>query len=225
MIKGASEQPTFHGANILGTATAASSFESANMSTTTNSSADTASPAVAAAAASESSALSLPPGTQLLHDQVAGHKFGQCKFKFGLLRHTASGDVLKPVCDRRSERELQFYREVFQDDDGDAAAAAAGVEDRCRTRLRTFVPRFNGVHHDAHYEMDYIRLGDVLAQMVRPSVMDIKIGPKTYDPEASHEKIATEMSKYKHAAVMGFRILGMRVSVFGLCHPHTGSFH
>lgn len=157
-----------------------------------------------ASPATSQSTLSVPPGTQLLHEQVAGHKFGQCKFKFGLLRHTASGDILKPVCDRRSERELQFYKEVFQDNVNDI--------DRCLSQLRTFLPCFNGVHHDNQYNMDYLRLGDVLATMVHPSVMDIKIGPKTYDPEASNEKIATEMSKYKHAAVMGFRILGMRVS-------------
>lgn len=41
--------------------------------------------------------------------------------------------------------------------------------------------------------------------------MDIKIGKKTYDPEAGPAKIAREMTKFPHVEKFGFQFTGMQV--------------
>ena len=45
----------------------------------------------------------------------------------------------------------------------------------------------------------------------RPCIMDIKMGPITYDPLASAEKQASERAKYPPLEKVGFQILGFRV--------------
>ena len=81
----------------------------------------------------------------------------------------------------------------------------------CLKILQKLVPHYNGLFHDDHMNIDYIRLEDITAHMMNISLLDVKIGYITYDPEASEEKRRAEMSKYKYAKDLGFRILGMRV--------------
>lgn len=44
-----------------------------------------------------------------------------------------------------------------------------------------------------------------------PCVLDIKLGTQTYEPTAPSEKRMLELAKYPAQAVLGFRIVGMRV--------------
>lgn len=65
-------------------------------------------------------------------------------------------------------------------------------------------------------DVEYLKLDDLTATFRRPSVLDVKIGAKTYDPLASPEKVALESKKYAWSQQIGFRILGMRVSKLSL---------
>lgn len=146
--------------------------------------------------------LSIPEGAELMEHQVAGHRFGLSKHKLGLLRHSSSRDILKPICDKRSERECRFYELIFHGDD---------ETDRCVQALRSLVPKYNGLFHDARMNVNYIRLTDLTVTLKNASVLDMKMGRITYDPEASEVKKRSELSKYRYATELGFRILGMRV--------------
>jgi len=70
--------------------------------------------------------------------------------------------------------------------------------------------------------VSYLKLENVLHQFVRPSVMDIKVGPVTYDHEADVDKIARETAKSPALAQVGFQIVGVRVGgITGLHHLHA----
>lgn len=151
--------------------------------------------------------LRLPENTMPLNNQVAGHFFGQNKSNLGMLQHCISGDVLKPICDKRSQRELDFYSLVWNSSNGDSAIK----------KLQHFVPKFNGIFQDSS---QFIRLEDVTSDYPNPSILDIKVGLKTYDPEASEEKINSETNKYPWTSQLGFRVLGMRVSFVHLAESN-----
>src|SRR5699024_4296579 len=139
---------------------------------------------------------------ELFAHQVAGHRFGISKHKLGLLRHTASGDILKPVCDKRSKREQQFYELVF--------SSTTPNPDQCVQQLRELLPRYNGLFTDARMDVNYIRLAEQTNGIRNASVLDMKMGQITYDPEATEEKKRSEVGKYRYSKELGFRILGMR---------------
>ena len=52
---------------------------------------------------------------------------------------------------------------------------------------------------------------DVTAAFEKPCILDVKIGARTWDPEAPAEKVAYERSKYPLGQKLGFRLLGIRV--------------
>jgi hypothetical protein len=60
--------------------------------------------------------------------------------------------------------------------------------------------------------LPHLVLEDVTAPYDEPSVLDVKIGLITYDPNTSDlEKIASQTKKYPHQAEMGYSVAGMRV--------------
>ena len=144
----------------------------------------------------------VPDGAELLSTQVAGHRFGKCRNKFGLLKHTQSGDILKPVYDERGIREQKFYESVFDH---------SKDHDVCIVKFRLLIPQYNGLFNDTRMNNKYIRLQSATANMRNPSLLDVKIGAKTYDPHATEEKRKSEKNKYRYALEIGFRILGMKV--------------
>lgn len=146
--------------------------------------------------------LAFPSGTQPLDNQVAGHRFGHSANHLAILRHLESNDVLKPICDKRSEREFLFYSQIWDSNNDFQKEIQI---------LRQFVPKFNGLLVDEKTDRKYLRLEDICKGMEKPSVLDIKVGPKTYDLEANEQKIFNEVNKYQFAQQIGFRILGMRV--------------
>jgi inositol-polyphosphate multikinase len=145
----------------------------------------------------------LPSGCVALENQVAGHFYNQCSNKCYILRHCASGDILKPIIDVRSERECHFYSNIWSNNNDN---------DNVITKLRNIVPKFNGIFVASNGQR-FIRLSNVTMNLVNPSILDVKIGAITYDAEANEEKIANEVEKYAFAQQLGFRLLGMRVRV------------
>ncbi|OTF79014.1 inositol polyphosphate multikinase-like protein [Euroglyphus maynei] len=147
--------------------------------------------------------ITIPDGAEQLPFQIAGHCFGKSKHKYGILKHCQSGDILKPVFDKRSRREQSFYETIFSNNGNTD-------DDCCLATLQKLVPHYNGLFHDPKMNIDYIRIEDITARMKNISLIDVKIGYITYDPEATEEKRLAEMNKYKHSKDLGFRILGMR---------------
>lgn len=140
----------------------------------------------------------LPPNTEPLEHQVAGHFYGRSKTKFGLLQNTVTGDVLKPLLNPpRGPREHQFYVQMFSDDVSNELQA-----------LRPFLPKFLGT---CEYDgMQYLILENILREYKYPCVIDIKLGRITYDPEATPEKIERQIGKFQPAAEIGFQLLGWK---------------
>lgn len=58
----------------------------------------------------------------------------------------------------------------------------------------------------------YLKLEDVTRGFVKPCIMDVKLGQRSYDPYASQEKREQQIRKYPLMEEIGFLVLGMRVS-------------
>jgi len=61
--------------------------------------------------------------------------------------------------------------------------------------------------------VSYLKLEDVTKSFQHPCLMDVKVGPITYDHEADDEKIEREKAKSPALPQVGFQIVGVRVSV------------
>jgi len=119
------------------------------------------------------------------------------------------GRVLKPMLDAlRGAREAAFYARLAE---LALPPPAAGL-----------FPRFFGVvaapgcgpgggGAAAAAQLEHLALEDVTACFRRPSVMDVKVGTRTFGDDASEVKAAAEISKYPLQAEVGLRITGMRV--------------
>lgn len=59
----------------------------------------------------------------------------------------------------------------------------------------------------------YLKLENLVGRFRKPCVVDIKMGKKTYDPEAGPAKIAKEMTKFPHVEKFGFQFTGMQVYI------------
>ncbi|XP_067131420.1 inositol polyphosphate multikinase-like [Centruroides vittatus] len=145
----------------------------------------------------------LPENTRILEHQIAGHQHGQGRTKLGVLKHN-DGSILKPMIknDPRGIRELEFYEKVFHNGNNTGVSV-----------LQSLLPRFKGTWETTinGNGIKYLCIEDVTEAFVKPCILDIKVGPCTYDPEASPEKILHETIKYPTSTITGFRILGMRI--------------
>ncbi|KAH8413010.1 hypothetical protein KR009_007412, partial [Drosophila setifemur] len=134
----------------------------------------------------------LPVGFCQLNTQVAGHTFEETNAEaVGLLQDPCAGCVLKPMGKPEcGERELRFYESLA------GAGAGAGVNDL--VLLRGHVPRFYGPLKLVvnQRERTFLRLEDLTRGMLRPCVMDVKMGRRTWDPESSPKKRKLEEAKY-----------------------------
>eukprot|EP01136_Pigoraptor_vietnamica_P044240 Opistho-1_new@20736 len=133
-------------------------------------------------------------------NQVGGHKAEEGKGKSLLV---ADGLVLKPLQSKgRGAKEREFYEEVLASKSEELSS------------LRKFLPRFHGVSLLTAADgavTEYIRLEDISCRFARPSVLDVKMGRRSYGEDASPEKIAYELSKYPPQMELGFRFTGMHV--------------
>nr|XP_042910265.1 inositol polyphosphate multikinase isoform X1 [Parasteatoda tepidariorum]XP_042910266.1 inositol polyphosphate multikinase isoform X2 [Parasteatoda tepidariorum]XP_042910267.1 inositol polyphosphate multikinase isoform X1 [Parasteatoda tepidariorum]XP_042910268.1 inositol polyphosphate multikinase isoform X1 [Parasteatoda tepidariorum] len=144
----------------------------------------------------------LPEETSLYSHQVAGHEYDG-NTKLGVLKHK-NGAIIKPVMENgRSEKELLFYENVFCNKDSDSILS----------ELSNYLPKFLGTCQTRikDKEKKFLCLEDVCETFSKPSILDVKIGKVTYDPEATGTKIEYEKSKYLYSEVLGFRILGMKI--------------
>lgn len=140
----------------------------------------------------------LPPDTEPLEHQVAGHFYGRSKTKFGLLQRCSTGDVLKPLLNPpRGPREHQFYVNIFSDNISNELLA-----------LRPFLPKLLGTYQ--FDGMTYLVLENIIRPYEYPCVIDIKLGRITYDREATQEKIERQIAKFEPAAEIGFQLLGWK---------------
>ncbi|XP_026865088.2 inositol polyphosphate multikinase [Electrophorus electricus] len=141
-----------------------------------------------------------PNGCVPLSHQVAGHKYGISKV--GILQHP-DGTVLKQLQPApRGPREMHFYAQVFAEDCTDSHLLA----------LQQHLPKYYGTWASSEApNVVYLKLEDVTQRFTHPSIMDVKIGRKSYDPFASREKKEEQIRKYPPMEEIGFQLLGMRV--------------
>lgn len=148
----------------------------------------------------------VPHGTKPLPHQVAGHIFGRDnghkKNKIGFLQ-SEDGCVLKPVLGpKKGLREVDFYKRVHD----------TNCDDDVLLRLRVFIPGYVGVWNTPeHPGLTYLKLEDVTSKFLKPCIMDIKVGPITYDMEADPDKIKREKSKFPSLEEVGFQVVGIKV--------------
>ncbi|CAF0996368.1 unnamed protein product [Adineta steineri] len=141
----------------------------------------------------------LPPDTMPLQHQVAGHFYGKSKTKFGFLQQRSTGDVLKPLIDkRRGPREQQFYVDIFSKE---APESFRSLRPCVTTLLGTY--EYDG--------MNYLILENVIQPFIHPCAADIKVGRITYDLEATAEKIERCHQKFAPVSEIGFQLLGWQI--------------
>lgn len=134
--------------------------------------------------------------------QVAGHKANEGKL--GPLVD-GSGRFYKPLqSNGRGSEELVFYKSFFSD---------PTIPDR----IRSYFPAFYGTKElegsDGSGLVPHMILEDVVGNLIDPSVIDIKIGARTWYPHASAEYIGKCFKKDKETVSqqLGFRISGLQV--------------
>jgi len=128
--------------------------------------------------------------------QVAGH--GSWDKSQAILTNK-DGYILKPIqAGPRGEREIQFYRTITEATDSNLK------------QFQPFIPSFYGscTKKDGQFMM----IENATMRMTRPCIMDVKIGAKTYGPDASAEKAAKQDASYAGTKKpFGFSVLGMSV--------------
>lgn len=99
----------------------------------------------------------------------------------GMLKQ--EGMVLKPILKREcGERETAFYKNL------------SFTLDKTISELKNFVPKYFGTKQltvDGKTR-EFIVLEDLIKDFKEPCIMDIKIGKRTWDPNATLEKIRSE---------------------------------
>ncbi|XP_071492616.1 uncharacterized protein [Diadema antillarum] len=144
----------------------------------------------------------IPEGCRPLSHQVAGHIYGKCQTRAGLLQDDY-GSILKLLqTNNRGTREKKFYQMVFGEDQSDPLLLSA----------RNLVAPFKGTVVSAEDpSVEYIKLGDMTAGFSHPCIMDVKIGRIGYEDGVNSKKAQTAKLKYPHMDKLGFQILGMRI--------------
>ncbi|CAL8075612.1 unnamed protein product [Calicophoron daubneyi] len=143
---------------------------------------------------------SLPENVCVYQNQVGGH--GALGNKHGVLYSKELGIVYKPIQHfPKGFHEVDLYERVFNSSRGDEKLSV----------LRQFMPRYDGLCCDASGKNSYICMEDILADLKRPAICDIKVGRITYTPDATPEKISVEKSKYKWQEEIGFSVTGIKV--------------
>lgn len=100
---------------------------------------------------------------------------------------TQNGVVLKPIVKKEiGEREIWLYEKL-----GDTT-------DKTLVEMKNFVPQFCGTKKVTinGNEFDCIVLEDLTVNFKEPCVMDIKIGRRTWSPNATYEKRINEEVSY-----------------------------
>ncbi|KAE8883471.1 hypothetical protein PF005_g19649 [Phytophthora fragariae] len=138
--------------------------------------------------------------------QVGGHATSKTSLK------SHNGRILKPFQSKqRGQRERDFYERVFVSEKDSPEFAA----------LRKFLPEYHGTvvvpevedgeEINGLHPGQYLALEDLTWGRQWPCIMDVKMGTRSYEEDASAEKIAYEKSKFPLQETVGFRIQGIKV--------------
>ncbi|XP_050226127.1 inositol polyphosphate multikinase beta [Mercurialis annua] len=130
--------------------------------------------------------------------------------------HSARNGLLGPLIDDSG----RFYKPL-QDGERGAREAAFYTSFSSNTRvpddIRKFFPMFYGTQlleaSDGSGLLPHIILQDFVSHRVHPSLMDIKIGSRTWYPEASEDYIQKCLKKDRETGgvSLGFRLSGLKV--------------
>lgn len=133
--------------------------------------------------------------------QVAGHKAGSGKL--GPLIDD-SGRFYKPLQgDERGSHEVAFY-------------TSFSSSTRIPDHIRRFFPAFYGTQlveaSDGSGLLPHLVLHDLTSGRANPSIMDIKIGSRTWPPEESEKYIEKCLKKDRETStlLLGFRLSGLQ---------------
>jgi len=137
-----------------------------------------------------------------LETQIAGHG-SENDGQRGMLMHQ-SGFVLKPVQGPpKGEREVSFYQKI-------STSEHPTDKELVRLTAKFYGTESVKVHNGVVGLCDYLVLENLTQGLAFPCVMDIKIGAKTYGPDASESKRVQEDAKYQGTKVpFGFSVLGI----------------
>ncbi|XP_022145873.1 inositol polyphosphate multikinase alpha-like [Momordica charantia] len=136
--------------------------------------------------------------------QVAGHQASN-----GMIGPLIddSGLFFKPLQkDDRGSKEVAFYKSLFSN---------TSVPDN----IRAFFPAFHGTQlipaSDGSGLHPHLVLQDLVSSYVNPSIMDIKIGSRTWYPQASEDYIQRCFKKDRETSslALGFRLSGLQIHV------------
>ncbi|KAF3441387.1 hypothetical protein FNV43_RR15301 [Rhamnella rubrinervis] len=134
--------------------------------------------------------------------QVAGHQAGN-----GVLGPLIddSGHFYKPLqSGERGSKEVAFYKSFSSNTE---------IQDR----IRKFFPIFHGTMlieaSDGSGLQPHLVLEDVVFRRLNPSIMDVKIGSRTWYPQASEDYILRCLKKDRETTSLplGFRISGLQI--------------
>ncbi|KAJ0971986.1 hypothetical protein J5N97_019945 [Dioscorea zingiberensis] len=135
--------------------------------------------------------------------QVAGHQAREGQL--GPLVD-GSGRFYKPLqSDSRGEHEAAFYSSFSSDP-------------RVPSHVRCFFPGFHGTQllpaSDGSGERPHLVLDDIFSSLLRPSVIDLKIGACTWAPNSPDNYLMKCLRKDRETTslTLGFRISGLRVN-------------
>ena len=128
--------------------------------------------------------------------QVAGH--GSWDKSQAILTNKA-GCILKPIQPPpRGDREVKFYENVNTSEDPEVA------------KFLRFIPSYFG--NCTKKDDKFMMIENLTQGMKKPCIVDVKVGAKTYGPDASQEKREKSDAAYKGTKIpFGFSVLGMSV--------------
>jgi len=141
--------------------------------------------------------------------QVGGHRTLDGKT---VMRTMSPHFVLKPMqAGTRGIKEVRFYEEIEALREAGSLGMLHAMESfLCEyygVLLRPMSSDTASVHKAGHY----IVLKDITHGLRHPCILDLKMGTRTYEPDASDVKKRKEMDKYPAQEITGFRFVGMRV--------------
>jgi 1D-myo-inositol-tetrakisphosphate 5-kinase/inositol-polyphosphate multikinase len=141
--------------------------------------------------------------------------------------------VMKPLnSDCRGFREVLFYEILAEIDDHSGNCFTADVSQKnCNLlinyepiavnssllrALKPFCPNYFGIVNSPNSSepdsvQTHIVLSDITSNYKKPCVLDLKIGQRTYEPDAPLEKQESQHNKYPEQQIHGFRIVGMNI--------------
>lgn len=142
-----------------------------------------------------------------LPTQIAGHG-SEGDGQRAILKRE-DGKLLKPVQPPpKGPREAKFYLDIN------------ASKDPIDILIRQHIPKFFGIEqvgftNGITVTEDFLVLEDVTEGLELPCIMDVKIGAKTWGPDATQKKITQESAKYIGTKIpFGFSITGMLVHSF-----------